>query len=121
MVESVASGKPEGHLLKEIRTLRAGKMKVWPLREQLDRTYQTYVALCRRTHKVPVITEQTVVGIYLRYLPEEFYGRRCGTWRPITIWKLSTRPPSLPPLGKIAELLIRYYGTLGAPWELTGM
>ena len=71
MVESVASGKPEGHLLKEIRALRAGKMKVWPLREQLDRMYQTHVALCRRTRKVPAITEQIAVGIYLRYLPED--------------------------------------------------
>ena len=43
-------------------------MGVWPLREQLDRTY---LALCRRTRKVPVITEQIVVSIYLRYLPEE--------------------------------------------------
>ena len=33
--------------------------------------YQTYLALCHRTRKVPVITEQTVVGIYLRYLPED--------------------------------------------------
>ena len=71
MVGSVAPGKPKGHLLKEIRTLEAGKMGVWPLREQLDRMYQSYLALCRRTRKVPVITEQIVVGIYLRYLPEE--------------------------------------------------
>ena len=27
--------------------------------------------LCRRTRKVPVITEQIVAGIYLRYLPED--------------------------------------------------
>ena len=71
MVESVARGKPEGHLLKEIRTLEAGKMGVWSLREQLDRKYQTYLALCRRTREVAVITKQTVVGIYLRYLPED--------------------------------------------------
>ena len=71
MVESVAPGKPEGPLLKETKTLEAGKMGVWPLREQLDRMYQTYLALYRRTRKVPVITEQIVVGIYLRYLPEE--------------------------------------------------
>ena len=70
-VESVAPEKPEGHLLKEIETLEAGKMGVWPLREQLDRMYQTYLALYRRTRKVPVITEQIVVGIYLRYVPEE--------------------------------------------------
>ena len=71
MVESVAPGKPEGHLLKEIKTLEAGKMGIWPLRDQLDRTYQTYVALCRRNRKVPMITKQIVVGIYLRYLPEK--------------------------------------------------
>ena len=71
MVESVAPGKPEGHLLKAIKTLAAGKMGVWPLREQLDRMYQTYFALCRRTRIVPMITEQIVVGICLRYLPEE--------------------------------------------------
>ena len=71
MVESVPPGKPEGHLLKESRTLEAGKMGVWPLREELDRLCQTYLALCRRTRKVPVITEQIVVGIYLRYLPED--------------------------------------------------
>ena len=69
--ESVAPGKPEGHLLKEIRTLEAGKMGIWPLREQLDRMYQTYLALYRRIRKVPVIAEQIVVGIYLRYLPED--------------------------------------------------
>ena len=46
-------------------------MEVWPPREQLDRMYQTYLALCRRTRKVLVITEQIVVGVYLRYLPEE--------------------------------------------------
>ena len=57
MVESVAPGKPEGHLLKELKTLEAGTMGVWPLRKQLDRMYQTYLALCRRTRKVPVITE----------------------------------------------------------------
>ena len=33
--------------------------------------YQIYLALCRRSHKAPVITEQIVVGIYLRYLPED--------------------------------------------------
>ena len=37
MVDSVAPGKPEGHLLKEIKTLEAGKMGAWPLRERLDR------------------------------------------------------------------------------------
>ena len=66
MVESVAPGKPEGHLLKEIRTLETGKMGVWPIREQVDRMCQTYLALCRRSRKVPAITEQIVVGIYLR-------------------------------------------------------
>ena len=71
MVESMAPGKPEGHLLKEIRTLEAGKMGVRPLREQLERIYQKYLALCRWTRKVPVITEQTVVGIYLRFWPED--------------------------------------------------
>ena len=71
LVESVAPGKPNGHLLKEIKTLEAGKMGVWPLREQLDRMYHTYLALCRRTRKVPVITEQIVVGIYQLYLPED--------------------------------------------------
>ena len=71
MGESGAPKKPEGHLLKEIRTLEAGKMGVWPLREQLDRMYPTYLALCRRTPKVPVIAEQIVVGIYLRYLPKD--------------------------------------------------
>ena len=71
MVQSVALGKPEGHLLKEIKTLEAEKMGVWPLREQPDRMYQTYLALCSRTRKVPVITEQIVVGIYLHYLSEE--------------------------------------------------
>ena len=71
IVETVAPGKPAGHLLKEIKTLEAGKMDVWLLREQLDRMYQTYLALCRRTRNVPVITEQLVVGIYLRYLLED--------------------------------------------------
>ena len=33
--------------------------------------YQTYLALCHRTRKVSLITEQIVVGIYLRYLPED--------------------------------------------------
>ena len=36
MVESVAPGKPEGHLFKEVKTLQPGKMGVWPLRQQLD-------------------------------------------------------------------------------------
>ena len=71
MVESVAPGKPEGQRVKEIKTLEAGRMGVWFLREQLDRKYQTYLALCRRTCKAPLITEQIVVGIYLRYVPEE--------------------------------------------------
>ena len=31
MVESVARGKPNGHLLKEIKTVEARKMGVWPL------------------------------------------------------------------------------------------
>ena len=70
-VESVAPGRPEGHLLKAIRILEYGKMGLWSLREQLDRMYQTRLALCRRTRKVPMITEQIVVGIYLRYLPED--------------------------------------------------
>ena len=39
MVERVIPRKPEGHLLKEISTLEAGKMGVWPLREQLDRMF----------------------------------------------------------------------------------
>ena len=47
MVESVAQGKPEGHLLKAIKELEAGKLGVWPLREQLDRMYQTDLALCQ--------------------------------------------------------------------------
>ena len=64
MVENVAPGKPE-----------AGKMEVWPLQEQLDRMYQTYLALCRRIHKVPVVTEQMVVGIHLRYVPEELVAQ----------------------------------------------
>ena len=71
MVGSVAPQKPEDHLLKEIKTLEAGKMSVWPIRERLDLKYQTYLALCRRTRKAPVFKEQNVVGIYLRYLPEE--------------------------------------------------
>ena len=71
MVESTAPGKSEGHLLKEIRTLEAEEVGVWPLREQLDWMYQTYLALYRRTTKIPMITEQIVVGIYLRYLPED--------------------------------------------------
>ena len=71
MVESVAPGEPEGHRLKETETFEAGQMGVWSLREQLDRMYQTYLALCRRTRKVPVIIEQIVGGIYLRYLAEE--------------------------------------------------
>ena len=33
MAKSVAPGKPEGHLLKEIRTFEVRKMGVWPLRE----------------------------------------------------------------------------------------
>ena len=70
-VANVAPGKPEGHLLKEIKTLEAGKMSVGPTRERLDLMYQTYLALCRRTRKAPVFTEQIMVGIYLRYLPEE--------------------------------------------------
>lgn len=41
LVKSVAPGKPEGHLL--IKTLGVGKTGVWPLREQLDRIYQTYL------------------------------------------------------------------------------
>ena len=53
-------------------------MGVWPLREQLDRMYQTYLALCRRSHKVPVIIEQIVVGIYLRYLPEDLGAQARG-------------------------------------------
>ena len=80
-VEGVAPGKPEGHLLKEIRALGAGKMGVWPLREQLDRMYQTYLALCRRTRKVPMITEQIVGGIYLRHLPEDL-GAQVGDLAP---------------------------------------
>ena len=71
MVEPVAPRKPKSHLSKEIRTLEAGKMGVWPLREQLDRMYQTYFALFHRTRKVPVITERIVGGSYLRYLPED--------------------------------------------------
>ena len=71
MVESVAPGKPEGQRVKEIKTLEAGRMGVWFLREQLDRMYQTYLALCRRTRKVPVITGQIVVGVYLRYVPDD--------------------------------------------------
>ena len=71
MVKGVAPGNPEGHFLKESRTLEVGTMGVWLLREQLDRMYQTYLDLRRRTHKGPVITEQIVVGIYLRYLPED--------------------------------------------------
>ena len=71
MVESMAPGRSESHLLKEIRTLEAGKMRVGVLREQLDRMYQTHLALCRRTRKDPVTTEQIMVGIYLRYLPED--------------------------------------------------
>ena len=47
----MASGKPEGHLLKEIKTLEAGKMEVSPLREHLDRMYQNCLALGRRTRK----------------------------------------------------------------------
>ena len=70
MMESVCPGKPDGHLLNEIRTLAVGRMGVWPLREGLDRMYQTYLALCRPIRKVPVITDQSVVGIYLRYLRE---------------------------------------------------
>ena len=56
-VDSVAPEKPEGRRMKETNTLDAGKMSAWPIWEQLDRMYQTYVALCRRTRKVPVITE----------------------------------------------------------------
>ena len=41
MVESVATGKPEGHLLKAIETLEDGKMGVCPLRERLDQMYET--------------------------------------------------------------------------------
>ena len=69
MVESVAPGNPKGHLLKKIKALKVGNMGIRPLREQLDRIYQTYLACCRRIHKTPATTEQTVVGIYLRYLP----------------------------------------------------
>ena len=72
MVERVTPGQPEAHLVKEIKTLEAGKMGVWPLREQPDRmNRRTCLALCRRTRKVPLITKQIVVGIYLRHLPEE--------------------------------------------------
>ena len=71
MVDNVAPGKPEGHLLKEIKYLDARRMGGWPFRKQLDRMYQTYVALCRRSRKIPVITEQIVVAIFLGYLPEE--------------------------------------------------
>ena len=71
MIESLAAGKPESHLLKELRTLEAKKMGFGPLGEQLDRMYQTYLALCRRTRKVPLITEQIVMDIYLRSLPED--------------------------------------------------
>ena len=44
MVESVAPGKPEGHVLKDIRTLEARSMGLWPLQEQLDRVYHTLLA-----------------------------------------------------------------------------
>ena len=71
MVEGVAPGNPEGHPLKEVRTLEAGNMGVCPLREQFGRMYQMYLALWRRTRKVPLITEQIVVGMYLRYFPED--------------------------------------------------
>ena len=72
MVDGVAPGKPEGHILKEIETLEAGRMEIWTLREQLNRMYQTYLALCRRTRTIPVITEQIVFGVYLRYLPDKW-------------------------------------------------
>ena len=57
--------------MKEIKTVEPGKKGVWHLREHLDRMHQMYLALCRPTRKVPMITEQIVVGIYLRYLPED--------------------------------------------------
>ena len=79
MVERVAPGKADGQLLKEIRTLQAARMGFWPLREQLDRIYQGCLALCRQTRKAPMITEQIVVGIDLRYLPR-IWWRTCGTW-----------------------------------------
>ena len=71
MVDRVPTGKPEGHFLTEIRTSEAGKMSLQPLREELDRIYQTYVALCHRNRTIPVITEQIALEIYLRYLPED--------------------------------------------------
>ena len=37
MVQSLSPGKPEGYLLKQIRTLEAKKMEVWRNREQLYR------------------------------------------------------------------------------------
>ena len=70
-VEHLGPGKPKGHRQKETKRLEAGKMGVCPIREQSDRRYQTYLALCRRTRKVPLITEPIVVGIYVRYLPEQ--------------------------------------------------
>ena len=71
IVEGVAPRKPESHLLKEIQPSEVGKISVWPLREQLDRMNQTHLALFRRTHKNPVITEKAVVGISLSNLPED--------------------------------------------------
>ena len=105
MVESVAPGKPEGHLLKEIETLEVGKMGVWPLREQLDWMYQTYLALCRRTRKAPLITKQIVVGIYLRYLPEELDAQVRDLAPNAELETLYIRQLSLLRLGKIAAPL----------------
>ena len=113
----MAPGKPESHLLKENRTLEAGKMGVWPLREQLDRMYQTYVAICRRIRKVPVITEQSVVGIYLPYLPEDLAAQV----RDLASDTDLEQPPSSPPLEKTAAPPILYYRTPGASREPTGM
>ena len=71
MVKTVALGEPDGHLLKEIKSLEVGNLVgLALLREELDRLYQTYLGLCRRTHKVPVTTKQIVVGINLPWLPQ---------------------------------------------------
>lgn len=62
--------------------------------------YQTDLALRRRTHKVPVITQQIVV--------DEDLGAQVRDWRPMPIWKLYTRLLSSPLLARTAALPIRY-------------
>lgn len=91
--ESVAPGKPESYLFEEVKTIKPGSVDVWPLREQLSRRYRLYHSLCKKTQKHPAITEQTIVGIYLRYLPSSL-GLQVGEMAATRIWTRDTLRPS---------------------------